>query len=47
MAAASRGGVAADAQAAQEARLLAGIRRHRQAALLRLGILASATELPA
>src|SRR5262244_972497 len=41
------GGAAADAQAAQEARLCAEIAGHRQAALLRLRIPASATDLPA
>ena len=41
------GGVAADAQAAQEAGLRTQIAGHRQAALLRLCIPASATELPA
>src|SRR5262249_36370195 len=38
-------GAAADAQAAQEARLCAQIAGHRQAALLRLGVPASATDL--
>jgi putative transposase len=40
-------GAAADAQAAQEARLRAQIAGHRQAALLRRGVPASATDLPA
>jgi hypothetical protein len=41
------GGAAADAQAAQEARFRAEIAGHRQAALLRRGVPASATDLPA
>jgi putative transposase len=41
------GGAAADAQAAQEARLRAEIVGHRQAALLRLRVPASSTDLSA
>ena len=41
------GGAAADAQAAQEARLRAEIAGHRQAALLRLRVPASSTDLSA
>ena len=41
------GGAAADAQAAQEARVCPEIAGHRQAALLRRGVPASATHLPA
>src|SRR5215831_18558879 len=41
----ARGGAAADAQAAQEARLRTQIAGHRQAALLRLGVPASAADL--
>ena len=41
------GGAAADAQAAQEARFRAQIAGHRQVALLRRGVPASATDLPA
>src|SRR6516165_7697757 len=41
------GGAAADAQAAQEARLRPQIADHRQAALLRRSVPASATDLPA
>src|SRR5256885_7529270 len=41
------GGAAADAQAAQEARFHAEIAGHRQAALLRRGVPASAADLPA
>src|ERR1700749_2602835 len=43
----SRAGAAADAQAAQEARLRPQIGDHRQAALLRRSVPASATDLPA
>src|SRR5215471_19732619 len=41
------GSAAADAQAAQEARLRTQIAGHRQATLLRLGVPTSATDLPA
>src|SRR4029077_15866120 len=41
------GGAAADAQAAQEARLRTEIAGHRQAALLRRGVPPSAPDLPA
>jgi len=43
----TRGGATADAQAAQEARFRAEIAGHRQAALLRRGVSAPATDLPA
>src|SRR5262249_15815132 len=41
------GGATPDAQAAQEARLRTQVAGHRQAALLRLRVSASATDLPA